>query len=135
MIVLVLVLLIVVIGLQTSAIFIGDRHNRIGLRVIETANAMARDSFDCQLRQIHTLVNSDMTSARMGELSQTIISLALMNKLMDLEVAAGRDVTEDATLITQTEERIEDLRSALADRRVQQAKVETQQIAEMQRGR
>lgn len=129
----VIALLVAVIGLQTAAIVVGDRHNRVGLRVIETANAMFRDSAESQLRQIHTLVNSDMTSARMGELGQALLSLSLMKRLMALEEAAGNDTSKEAALIARTEERVEELRATLADRRVQQAKLEEQLIAEMKR--
>lgn len=114
-------LLAAVLLVQTTAIIIGDRHNRLGLKVIALANAIARDSTDSQLRQIHALVNSDMTAARQGELNQTLISLTVMRKLMLLETAAGADVTEDEVLIAKTEVRVHELRALLARRQIQQA--------------
>lgn len=114
-------LLAAVLLVQTTAIIIGDRHNRLGLKVITLANAIARDSTDSQLRQIHALVNSDMTAARQGELNQTLISLTVMRKLMILEAAAGTDVSEDEILIAKTEVRVHELRALLARRQIQQA--------------
>lgn len=119
--VIIIFLLTAVLLVQTTAIIIGDRHNRLGLKVIALANAIARDSTDSQLRQIHALVNSDMTAARQGELNQTLISLTVMRKLMLLETAAGADVTEDEVLIAKTEVRVHELRALLARRQIQQA--------------
>lgn len=119
--VIIIFLLTAVLLVQTTAIIVGDRHNRLGLKVIALANAIARDSTDSQLRQIHALVNSDMTAARQGELNQTLISLTVMRKLMLLETAAGADVTEDEVLIAKTEVRVHELRALLARRLIQQA--------------
>lgn len=133
MIVLVVCLLFVVILIQTGAIVVGDRHNRLGLKVIASANAIARDSTDSQLRQIHILVNSDMTEARQGELDQALTLLTVIRKLMTLDQDAGHDVSEDEALIEKTENRVAELQVLLADRTVQHALLEKQLIAEMQR--
>lgn len=125
---LIIVLLVSVVLVQTTAIIIGDRHNRLGLKVITSANAIARDSTDSQLRQIHALVNSDMTTARQGELSQALISVTVMNKLMALELAAGKDITDDLALIATTEKRIQELRKILSQRSVQQANADHQGV-------
>lgn len=83
-----------------------------------------------QLRQIHTLVNSDMTAARQGELDQTRVSLILLRKLATVAEHAGREATEEErAAIDATEKRIKELEAILADRLAQMEIVEAEQAA------
>ena len=76
-------------------------------------------------RETHILVNSDMTAARESELKQTEVTLVMMRKLVAIDVAAGRQPTdEDLAAIEATVARIAELRAILADRRAQQQQVE-----------
>lgn len=130
--VLLLTLLVAVI-VQTIIIAMGDRGHRSSLRLAEAANRIARESVNSQLRQIHTLVNSDMTAARQGELNQTLVTIIVMKRLRAVNLAAGLSVAEDDLIISNTEMRAEELRGVLADRRTQQLADERRQIDEMQR--
>jgi uncharacterized membrane protein len=79
------------------------------------------ESTDAQLRQIHTLVNSDMTAARLNELTQTRATLAALRKIIRLDEDAGRRPTsEDLLVVETTEARIVELEAILADRAAQQ---------------
>lgn len=124
--------LVVAVVIQTVVIAWGDRSHRIALSLIETAHRISRASIDSQLRQIHTLVNSDMTAARQGELNQTSVTVIVLKRLRALDEAAGRATIEDDLLIANTEARAEELRGLLADRRIQQLADERQQLEEMQ---
>jgi len=80
-----------------------------------------------QLRQIHTLVNSDMTAARQGELDQTRLSLILLRKIVAMGAIAGRSATVDElAAIEETEKRITELEGILADRLAQLKIVEAE---------
>lgn len=130
----VLALVCVLIGaviVQTVAILLGDRRHRDALRIIEVANRLSRQSVNSQLRQIHTLVNSDMTSARQGELNQTLVTVIVMKRLRAIDWAAGADIVEDDQIIANTEIRAEELRVLLAVRRERQLIDEAEQIEEM----
>ena len=83
-----------------------------------------------QLRQIHTLVNSDMTAARQGELDQTRVSLILLRKVVAMAETAGRVATADElAAIEETEKRVTELESILADRLAQMKIVEAEMAA------
>ena len=87
--------------------------------------AAAAAATDSQLRQIHTLVNSDMTAARQSELDQTRITLIMLRKVVALHEAAGRAPTaDDLAAIETTEGRVRELEAILADRLVQMRVVE-----------
>lgn len=80
-----------------------------------------------QLRQIHTLVNSDMTAARQGQLDQTRLSLILLRKIVAMAESAGRAATVDElAAIEETEKRIGELEGILADRLAQMKIVEAE---------
>lgn len=82
-----------------------------------------------QLKQIHTLVNSNMTAALQGELDQTRISLVLMREVVGLkETAGGKASPENIMAITETEGRIAKL-AAVLDDRMTQAKIVAAEIA------
>jgi hypothetical protein len=80
-----------------------------------------------QLKQIHTLVNSDMTAARQGELDQTKITLVGLNTIIEMAKAMGHEPTAaqlDAVAIT--EKHIIELEAILADRLAQMKIVEAE---------
>ena len=78
-----------------------------------------------QLRDIHTLVNSDMTAARREALEQTRLTLLALEKLVDLDRSAGRKPADaDLAAITDAKARIDELQAILADRLAQQRIVE-----------
>jgi hypothetical protein len=73
-----------------------------------------------QLKQIHTLVNSDMTAARQGELNQARLTLVMLRRIVALTEAAGRDITSaELSEIERTEQRIAELEAIIADRMTQ----------------
>jgi hypothetical protein len=82
-----------------------------------------------QLKQIHTLVNSDMTAARQSELNtfrQLIESQKAQVKLISgHNLEAPTDLLES---IKANEERVQELRAVLADRLRQQEVVEAEQV-------
>jgi hypothetical protein len=87
--------------------------------------AAATSTTTAQLNAIHTLVNSDMTAARQSELDQTRVTLAVLRKVVALDLAAGRDPAEaDRATIDATEARIAELEAILEDRLAQQQAVE-----------
>lgn len=80
-----------------------------------------------QLKQIHTLVNSDMTAARQGELDQTRATLVMLKKIVAMDARDGRPPqAEDVAAIGATESRIKELQAILADRLVQMKAVEAE---------
>ncbi len=108
-----------------------ERQDRIAAKVDQVADTAASNAISTnnQLKQIHTLVNSDMTAARQSELEQTRVSLALMRKLVAQDIAAGADISiEDRATIESTEARIKELEQILADRLVQLRIVEAEAL-------
>lgn len=84
-----------------------------------------------QLKQIHILVNSDMTAARQGQLDQTRQTLILLKKIVTMAGEIGRPPSTDELLeIDETEKRIASLEAILADRLQQLKLVEAEQAAE-----
>lgn len=95
------------------------RQDEVARKVDGVASAarIVSDDTASQLRQIHTLVNSDMTAARQGELDQTRISLFLLRKIGMMAQAAGHAATaEEAGAIAAAEERVKELEGIIADR-------------------
>lgn len=85
---------------------------------------------DAQLKQIHTLVNSEMTAARQAELDQTRITLIMLRKVVAMDKANGREPEpEDLEAIITTGARITELQAILADRLAAFHDVEAQQVA------
>jgi hypothetical protein len=81
-----------------------------------------------QLKDIHTLVNSDMTAARQSELDQTRLVLTMTEKVIALDEAAGRAASaSDLEAVATAKDRVEELRVMLADRLAAQDKVERDQ--------
>jgi hypothetical protein len=74
-----------------------------------------------QLRDIHVLVNSDMTAARQEALDQTRLTLLALEKLVQLDRAAGREPTDaDLAAVDEAKVRVDELQAVLADRLAQQ---------------
>jgi hypothetical protein len=80
-----------------------------------------------QLKQIHTLVNSDMTAARQGELDQVRLNLTTLRKVVLLGAEMGRPpADEDSVAIETAEARIKELEGILADRLSQMRVIEAE---------
>jgi len=78
--------------------------------------ATAAEETKATLKDIHTLVNSDMTEARQGELSTT--------RLLVVALRRGPQDKETQSAIDAAEIRANELETILADRLVAQQKVE-----------
>jgi hypothetical protein len=71
-----------------------------------------------KLDLIHTLVNSNMTAAMQSEFDAVVRELAMMREVITLNRAAGREPSLDTlAAIKSTEDKITELRAALADRK------------------
>jgi hypothetical protein len=77
--------------------------------------AAARDTHG-QLREIHTLVNSNMTAAMQNELNAVKERIVTVLENIDLKEAAGRDATQERALITAMELQVRELQATLTDR-------------------
>jgi hypothetical protein len=81
-----------------------------------------------QLLAIHTLVNSNLSSALQERLDQTRISLTLMNEIVRLNRLAGEEPNDDARAsIDATKATIAELEAQLRDRLAATKAVEDQQ--------
>jgi hypothetical protein len=90
--------------------------------------AKSQAETNTQLKQIHTLVNSDMTAARQEELNQTRQALDALQRIIARDYEDERAPSEaDLAAVVEKEARIEELTAILADRRVQQLVVEKEQ--------
>lgn len=114
------------------------RQDEIAHRLLEANQKVADNAHDArgevnsQLRQIHTLVNSDMTAARQSELDQTRISLVLLRKIAAMDKANGHEPTEDEVIAIQaTEKRIARLEQILSDRMSQMKTLEAEREREI----
>jgi len=95
--------------------------------VARVAALTARDQ-SSQLRQIHTLVNSDMTAARQELLDQTRLLVVLYRKTLDDDKIAGRPSdSQDVKAYDDALVRVDQLQVILADRLAQQRLVEKEQ--------
>ena len=87
------------------------------------------------LKEIHTLVNSDMTAARQNELTVTKALLVLMQKNVQGDKDAGLPPSEsDLAAIDATEVRILELQQILNDRHDAQARVNSERKATESKG-
>ncbi len=85
-------------------------------------------SIHIQGREIHTLVNSDMTEARTNERDQTKLTLLALKKVQALSANLGLPVEASETeAIALAEARIEELNTILADRLAAQTRVDLEQ--------
>jgi len=85
-----------------------------------------------QLREIHTLVNSNLLAAMRAEYEATVQQAVMMREVDGLNQAAGRH-TSSATMaaLENIDSRIEDLRTNIDDR-IRQTKIaEEQRLAEV----
>jgi len=85
----------------------------------------ADDDIQAQLKQIHTLVNSDMTAARKAELVAVETALGLLNRVIAINHRAGMPISsDDRESKDDKETRIEELKTIIADRNAQMVEVE-----------
>lgn len=96
-----------------------ERQDRASRR-LTTANEKAAETartVNDKLDVIHTLVNSNMTSAMQSELDATMRQLALMHEVVELRRADGQAPTSVALdAITDTEAKVAEMRAVLEDR-------------------
>jgi ABC-type multidrug transport system fused ATPase/permease subunit len=84
-----------------------------------------------QLKQIHTLVNSNMTAAMQGQYDATERELTMMLEVIALKKAAGHEPNiETLALVEATKGKISQLSAAITDRATQAAIVANEQKPE-----
>jgi len=95
------------------------REDQVAARVLEVADRAAKAQAENAgvLKDIHVLVNSDMTAARTAELTTTRLLILALRRIVDPDIE-----TEEA--IITAEARATELEAILADRLVAQRKVE-----------
>lgn len=89
-----------------------QKTDEVAVRVESTTTEVR-----AQLTQIHTLVNSNLTTALQGELDQTRRSLVLLYRLAVL--TPGEATVEELAVIEQTRAHIAELEANLVDRATQ----------------
>jgi hypothetical protein len=96
----------------------------------DAAAAFRDDAASDKLDVIHGLVNSTLSAALQSEMDALLTSLAMMREVIDLKRTAGHEPTAEAVIsLRDTEARIADLRSTLAERQRQAAAVISQMAA------
>jgi hypothetical protein len=98
-----------------------------GLKEVAKQAKKNAESTDSQLHEIHTLVNSDMTAARQGELIAVEAHLAALARNV---ASLGPASEAERKVMEGLEERADELRRILADRLAQQKKAEADLAAE-----
>ncbi len=88
--------------------------------------AVNNASVNMQLATIHHLVNSELTAARQAELDLTRLLVAALRRVVTFNEHAGLDTTKEQDEIDLGEGHIKELRALLAERKVEQAKVDEQ---------
>jgi len=84
------------------------------------ASSKLANQMNGKLDLIHTLVNSNMTAAMQAEYDATVRLLAMMKELVAVKEAVGHKPSAVATkAIADTEDRVQELRAALNDRKNQ----------------
>ncbi len=118
-----------------------DKAEEVAQRLLDSnkqiANEAARISEKTfgKMQEIHTLVNSDMTAARMDQRDQTKLTLLGLRKIIQLDKDAGRlPSVDDTDAILAAEKQIIRLDAILSDRAAQQRSVELQQSEAKSRG-
>lgn len=91
-------------------------------------------AIDEQGKQIHILVNSDMTAARTNERDQVRLTLLALKRVQALSLKLGVAIADDELkAIEAAEQRIIELDAILADRHAAQMAVEAEAAAEKER--
>lgn len=96
-----------------------ERQDRVAreVREVKETAAVATVVTNGKLDVIHTLVNSSMTAALQSELDAIVRELAMMNEVIALHKAAGREPSKQAlAALLSTDSRITELRASLAER-------------------
>lgn len=107
-----------------------ESNERIAAKVVETSDQTNGKLTDLAAgqKEIHTLVNSNLTKAMTSELDQTVISHGLMVEMVDLKRTNGKEPTKEVLAsILASETKIGELRTTLIDRSQQAEKVEKMQ--------
>ena len=100
------------------------RQDLVASMLVNSSQAVTvqLDGLKAGQKEIHTLVNSDMTAARNAELEQTEVALLALEEIVTLKLATGVQSTEAAhAKIDATKARITELKLILADRAAAQA--------------
>lgn len=91
-------------------------------------------AIDEQGKQIHILVNSDMTAARTNERDQVRLTLLALKRVQALSLKLGVAIADDELkAIEAAEQRIVELDAILADRHAAQVAIEAEAAAEKER--
>jgi hypothetical protein len=112
-------------GAETAAKLL-ERQDAIAAQAAEAARLLVANNEQvassnadtkASLTQIHTLVNSDMTSRMESELAAKRENLVLLREVIELHRAAGREPTTEAlATIDAVEAKIAELSNLLAER-------------------
>jgi hypothetical protein len=98
-------------------------------RLNHTVELAARETKE-SLKEIHTLVNSQLTDAKVSELDSARLTLILAKRIIARDDKEGITPTqEDRDIIGATQSKIEALEALVKDRATQQAKVDAQMQA------
>jgi len=106
------------------------RQDEVAAAALLAAQDAARQAENSsrKLDRIHTLVNSDMTAARQGELDQTRAMAAIQERVVRATTAAaGKPDPVDVQALQRTRARIAELEAILADRLAQFREVEIEE--------
>jgi len=83
-----------------------------------------------KLDVIHGLVNSNMSAAMQSELDALVTSLAMMREVIDLKRSGGSEPTEESLIaLRDTEAKISELKTTVAERLTQAETIATQAAA------
>jgi hypothetical protein len=94
------------------------QNKRVELAALDTKGA---------LKEIHTLVNSQLTDAKVSELESARLTLVMAKRIIARDEKDGITPTEeDRDTIRATQAKIETLEALVKDRAAQQAKVDAQ---------
>jgi hypothetical protein len=94
--------------------------------------ASSDERIAAQLKLIHSLVNSDMTSARTSERDQTQLALLQLKRVVALSAKLGMPVSaSDADAMKIAEDRVAELNAVLADRLSAQMIVDAENEAKL----
>jgi hypothetical protein len=102
-------------------LLVNQQRALVATEEVARVAATSTSSTNRQLERIHTLVNSDMTAALVGQRDQARLTLLALKKIIALDSDAGRPASpEDRASIEEVERQLAKLGEVLADRAKQQ---------------
>lgn len=107
---------------------LADKERKLA---VDTAATVTR-STTARLDQIHTLVNSNLTSALQGELDSRRENLVLLESAIQSQRALGHEPSADTeAIISGAKLRIAELNTTIIDRKIQTSTAEKQRMLEL----